>query len=374
MSRTGTILLILIVNLNAPAQNPDHILFDLDLRSPVTSLRVSHDGQQLLAGDQDGVLHVLSTADFSKTQEIEASQGEGILDIEITPGQDVLFLAAGKVIKLLDDEGNPLTNWNQHNTTIWSMDLDPSGKRLVSAEMNRTFQLWDIYNGKVIESLRAHEEPTLAVAFGPNGKYFASGSNDKQVFLWDAASLEVISSFHGLSDHIYDVEFSPDGKRIAACSKDGSFRIWNVADRKLVRVFKGHRDMVMEIEFNPDGQYILSASADFTIKLWDVNTGDQIFSYVENDAAVLDIVFLPGGKTFASACMDNHLKVRELHPEIFVLKYYGDEYREEMKDDPLFLPRQKNEKRSEYEERVRKADTRKAELIAAYYSKYLLER
>jgi WD40 repeat protein len=356
------------------AQNQDYLVHDTDLKSPVTSLRVSPDGQLLFAGDQNGILHLFSTETYEEQTSMQASPGAGILDIEITPSQDVVFLATGHLIRLFDYQLNPIINWTVHNTTIWSMDLDPTGTRLVSAEMNKTFQLWDVFNGEVIESMRAHEEPALAVAFSPDGKYIASGSNDRQVLLWDASKREVIASFQGLSDNIYAVEFSPDGSLLAACSKDHSVRIWQVEERKLIHVLKGHRDMVMEIEFSPDGQYLLSASADFTIKLWDVKTGEQVFAFVENEAAVLDVCFLPGGQYFASASMDDHLKIRQLHPEIFVLKYYGEAYREEMAKDPLFLPRKKGEKKSEYTDRMEQAGERKATLINKYYAKYLSDR
>jgi len=374
LTKHAGIFVFLLISLNAGAQSSDYIVYEKKFDSGLASLEITPDQKRLLVGDQEGNLHFIDLPDMELVNTFEGIVNAGILDIEVTPKQDVIFIANGSQIKLITPEGQPVINWNLHNTTIWSMDIDPLGKQLVSAEMNRTFQLWDIFTGEVVKNMEGHEEPALAVSFSQDGKYLASGSNDRQVFLWDMNTLEVISTFHGHSDHIYDVAFSPDGTLLAAASKDKSVRIWNIAEKKVMQVLKGHQDMVMEIEFSRDGRYLLSASADYSIRLWDVESGEQIYAFLENEAALLDVVFLPDGKSFASAGLDQYLKIRELNPEIFVLRYYGDAYAAAMKNDPLFNPRQKGEKRSAYEERMIMADQRKSEIVEEFYTRYLQER
>jgi WD40 repeat protein len=360
--------------LNVSGQISDYILYEKDYGVPVTSLEVSPDGKMLLVGDQIGDLNILDAVSYKELAMFESVTGSAILDIEITPKQDVIFLASGNLINLINRDGASVATWNIHNTTIWSMDLNPQGTRLVSAEMNKTFQLWDVYNGEVIQSMRGHDEPTLAVCFSPDGKQFASGSADKLVHLWDITTREIVETFQGLSNDIYDVAISPDGKLIAACSKDHTIRIWDIGSNKLKHLLKGHRDMVMEIEFSEDGCYLLSASADFAIKLWDVNSGQEIYAYLDNEAAVIDIAFLPGSESFASASMDNKMKIRALDHEIFVLKYYGDDYEKAIAEDPLFLPRQKGEKRSEHELRLLEAAKKRSAIVEKYYHQYIEAR
>jgi hypothetical protein len=129
--------------------------------------------------------------------------------------------------------------------------------------------------------------------------------------------------------------------------------------------------MVLEIEFSPDGKYLLSASADQAVKLWDVASGEQLYSFLDNKGSIPDIEFLPDGNSFVSVCMDGTLKIHRVHPEIFVMKYYREEIENEMAGDPIFLPRQKGEKRSAYQLRSEKAEEKKRQLIAKYYQHYL---
>lgn len=353
------------------AQNHDYIVEQANFKPPVTAVNISPDGSRIFAGLENGNLVVLSASALTEIFTVESGSNAAIYDIEISPKMDVIFIAAGSRIMLYDSTGTHITNWSHHKNTIWSMDIDPTGKFLVSTEVNKTFQLSNIYEGKIEQAMRGHDDITLAVAFSPDGKMIASGSNDKTVRLWSLETRKVIQTFHGISDNIYDVAFSPDGKLLAAATKDKKVIIWDIASEKMLHLLIGHLDMVLEIEFSPDGKYLLSSSSDQVIKLWDVNSGEQICSFLENEGSIPDICFFPDGKRFVSACTDGTLAVRELNPEIFVLKYFGKEFEKEISDNPLFLPKQKGEKKSDYQERAEKASIFRKALIEKYYQKYL---
>jgi WD40 repeat protein len=367
-----TFLGIIIYSLTS-AQTSDYVVQKAVFKTPVTSVKVSPDEKLILAGFEDGTLRILDIATLEVHREIEHAGSAAIYDIEVSPEMDVIFIASGSSIMLFDTTGRQISSWSHHRNTIWSMDLDPAGKYMVSAEVNKTFLLINVFEGEIEQAMRGHEDIAFAVAFSPDGKYIASGANDREVFLWDVAAKKVIARFHGHADNIYDVAFSPDGKYLAACSLDKSVRIWNIETKELHRLLKGHQDMVLEIEFSPDGKYLLSASADQAIKLWDVNSGEQLYAFLDNKGSIPDIEFLPGGDTFLSACMDGTLNIHHLHPEIFVMKYFREEIEKELAHDPLFLPRQKSEKRSDYDARTAKAALKKEELIKKYYQRYLLQ-
>ncbi|MDA3823544.1 MAG: WD40 repeat domain-containing protein [Bacteroidales bacterium] len=371
MKKSISSICILLLGFSLFSQSIDYITQTLSYKSPVTAVDVSPDEQWILAGFENGSLLILDAQNYEEKLMIEEASSSAIYDIEMSPKMDVIFIATGNRIMLYDTTGNHIINWAHHKNTIWSMDINKTGEYIVSTEVNKTFQLSNVYEGRIEQSMRGHDDVTLAVAFSPDGKKIASGSNDRKVFLWDLETREKIAEFQGHSDNIYDLAFSPDGKLLASCSKDNSVRIWNIEENKLLHLLKGHREMVLEIEFSPNGKYLISASADQAIKLWDVASGEQLYAYLESEASIADIEFLPDGKSFISAGMEGKLRAWEIHPEIFVLKYFSDEYEKELKDNPIFLPRQKGEKKSDYEVRMENAFKLKEEIIANYYQLYL---
>ena len=170
------------------------------------------------------------------------------------------------------------------------------------------------------------------------------------------------------------MEFSPNGQLLAVASKDHSVRIYNLLEEDLVFLLKGHRDMVLELEFSPDGSYLISGSADQSVILWDVLTGEKIHNFIDNEEAVMDLVYHPNGKSFYSISYARDLTRWEIDPEIFVLRYFDQAYRNEISTDLLFEPRRKSESKKDHQDREAEASAKKTEIINFYYKKYLTEK
>ena len=168
--------------------------------------------------------------------------------------------------------------------------------------------------------------------------------------------------------------FSPDSRMVAAASGERTVRIYNVEEEKLVHILKGHRGAVRKLSFSPDGRYMVSASEDHALILWDVVTGDRIHTFLENEEMLLDVAFHADGNSFFSISKAGDLTRRELHPEIFVIRYFDEPYNEEVSADPLFEPQRKGESKKDYLVRQAEADKKRAEIVDRYYQQYLEER
>ena len=362
---------LLAISSLALSQGSDYILKQETFKEPATIINISPDGQKLLAGFNNGAFRILNINTMETEVEVENAHPKAVYALELSPKMDFLLSAGHNSIKLWNPEGEQITNWKSHATTIWNVDISKDGKYAVSSEFNKTFRLWDVYKSEVIEQMRGHEDVTMAVAISEDSKFIASGSNDLSIKIWDIESRQCIKTLHGPTKDIYDVKFSPDGKLVAAASKDESVRIYNIADENLVHLLKGHRDFVIEVEFSPDGRYLISASADQSIALWSVESGERIYTYLENEAALIDISFHPDGSSFFSSSMDNKITRWSLDPEIFVLKYFESPYSEEISGNHLFDERRKSESRKDYESRIIRADKKRKEIVDRYYQLYL---
>jgi WD40 repeat protein len=361
-----------IFSLSACAQ--EYILKKESYKNGPTSLNFSPDGQLLLAGFADGSFRVLDPVSFQPSLEVEAAHNKPVTAIDMPPKMDFIMTAGGNVIKIWDLTGKHIGNLNGHATTIWDAEISSNGLYAVSTAFNKTFLLWDVNNGAIVQKMQGHEDVTLAACFSPDNMLIASGSHDLSIRIWDLENPHLLHTLHGPTQEVLDVEISPDNRWLAVASRENSIRIYDLSDFSLAHILKGHRQTVRKIAFSPDSRLLVSASEDQNIVLWDVITADKIHVFVENDAALLDVEFHPDGESIFSASAGGELAHRNLDPELFVLRFFGEEYRNELDQDPLFGPRKKGETKKDFETREAKAAGKKALIAEKYYQRYLQER
>jgi WD40 repeat protein len=378
MERTSKFIavLILIWRTTVPviAQEESYIIKRESLKVPVTSINFSPDGTLLLAGFDDGSFRLLDPVTFAVQLEVEDAHYKAVNAMDMPPKMDFILTAGGNNIKLWDRSGKFIVEWIGHATTIWNVQISNDGKWAVSSAVNKTFLLWDVYNSVIAEKMRGHEDVTMTVCISPDDRLIASGSIDHYIKIWDLESRQVITTLHGPAQDIYDVKFSPDSRLLAATSRDRSTRLYDLKEEKLLLILKGHDNMVLEAEFSPDGHYLITGSADQSVILWDVKSGERIYRFHEEEGVVSDLAFHPDGHSFYSITSGGDLTRWELNPEIFVLKYFEKEYRDELASDPLFGPKQKGESRKDYETRMSEARVKQDEIIARYYQQYIAQR
>lgn len=374
LMKTLILYLLIATSFQTWSQEGSYIIKRETYKTNLASINFSPDGTLLLAGFYDGSFRLLDPETFEMKLEVLNAHYKAVNAMDMPPKMDFILSAGHNTIKLWDRTGKHVANWTAHATTIWNVDISNDGKHAVSSAFNKTFLLWDVYHNAVLERMQGHEDVTMSVCISPDNQWIASGSNDLSIKIWDISTRQVVKTLHGPTQDVYDLTFSPDSRLLAVASKDRTIRVYNLEEEKLIHLLKGHRDMVMEVAFSPDGQYLVSGSADRSLILWDVESGERIHAFLDNEEAVLDLVYHPDGKSFYSVSFAGDLTRWEVAPEIFVLKYYDQSYREALGADPVFEPRRKDESKKEYQLRTEKANRKKEIILEHYYQRYLSTR
>lgn len=365
---------ILIISVTTWCQEDSYILKREIFKTGLTSINISPDGKLLLAGFRDGSFSLLDASSFETTLEVDKAHFKSVNAMDMPPKMDYILSAGNSTITMWDLNGEPVKKLTAHKSTVLNLDISSDGKHAVSSDFNKSFVFWDLENDVKALRMKGHEKAANTVCISPDDRWIASGSYDSSVKIWDMESLQEIKTLHGSTQQVYDVAFSPDSRLLAVASKDRSIRIYDIEESSLLHLLKGHRDIVMEVDFSPDGQYLISGSADYSIILWDVEAGERIHSFLENDGEVIDLIFHPGGRSFYSISMAGDLTRWQIHPEIFVLRYFHEAYLAELSEDPLFEPRRKGESKKDFLVRQEEASKKKSSIIDRYYQKYLFER
>ncbi len=128
---------------------------------------------------------------------------------------------------------------------------------------------------------------------------------------------------------------------------------------------------VVYTRFSPDGKYLISASYDKTAKLWEVATGNCIYTFVDHEEAVFAADFLPDSKHVITCSNDGTVMVYRISLRFYAEYYYFNEFQNELRESGLSEPRQKGEKREEYESRLEKAVEFKEALYEKYYRMHI---
>ena len=69
-----------------------------------------------------------------------------------------------------------------------ALAFSPDCHRLVTGDAGHLVRLWDVDTGRLVLTLRGHEDFVTAIAFSPDGRWFVTASNDHTLRIWDAGA------------------------------------------------------------------------------------------------------------------------------------------------------------------------------------------
>ena len=155
-----------------------------------------------------------------------------------------------------------------HSGPVLSVAWSPDGKRIASASVDQTVQVWAAQSGSLLQTYNGHRGTVWSVAWSPDGARIASASEDRAVQVWEVQNGRLLQTYKGHSGPVNSVAWSPDGERIASASVR-TVQVWEVGSGRLLQTYKGHRGFVVySVAWSPDGKRIASASFDETVQVW----------------------------------------------------------------------------------------------------------
>ena len=100
------------------------------------------------------------------------------------------------------------------------------GRRIATASGDGTARVWDVATGRLIHTLRSHEQPVRDVDFSPDGRFLLSAGDDTRALLWDLTTGRVVGIFGGHDGGVRRARFSADGRKVLTVPESGAAAVF----------------------------------------------------------------------------------------------------------------------------------------------------
>src|SRR5207302_6932764 len=149
----------------------------------------SPDGKQLAVGGKEEQVQIFSTADGSRSFQLEGHSG-AVLSLDFSSdGKQIVSGGADGTVRLW--EGKKAKHVFQAGAPVYAVDLAPDGKRLAAGADDGTVRVWDPRSGKLVKKIEAGQDAVLALAFSPHRTLLVAAGRDQviRVFRTDSGAL-----------------------------------------------------------------------------------------------------------------------------------------------------------------------------------------
>jgi len=131
------------------------------------------------------------------------------------------------------------SNFARFPGRVCSAAFAPDGKHLLTGTAEGGLLVWNVAEGRIVESLKEHASWITTIAVAGDGRTFATASTDRTLVLWDAATRKALVRLRGHLAQIWSTALSPDGRMLASSALDGTTRLWDATTRHKQRELPG---------------------------------------------------------------------------------------------------------------------------------------
>jgi len=185
--------------------------------APVNCAVLHPNQQELVVGDQSGVIHIWN---------LQNDQSEQLIPEQDASIQHIDIDKQGRYMAAVNNKGN---------CYVWSLSA-PGLKESTTLQPKKWFC--------------AHKRYVLCCKFSPDGAILATSSADHSVRLWSTDDFTKVQDLTCESQRwVWDLGWSTDSQYLVTASSDNSARLWSVQSGQVRREYQGHQKAVTCVAF-----------------------------------------------------------------------------------------------------------------------------
>jgi WD40 repeat protein len=220
-------------------------------------------------------------------QVFDARTGELVWDAAEPAGgtlTTVVISPDGKRVTAADETG-AVREWDLETGKLLATRPASGLKRPVrlSADLSRavgwddkdgTVTVFDARGKNVLSRTAGHLGRQHRPAISPDGRRVLTAEGDRTGRVWDAETGRELVALSGHLWWIREAAFSPDGTRIATAGTEGWVKVWDAADGRQVLTFTGRNRTQVTVGFSQNGSKLLSLDGLGTVTVHDAGAAN----------------------------------------------------------------------------------------------------
>lgn len=286
----------------------------MNLGVAITSLALSPDGQQILAGvydNQDNTNNYKTTllsAEGAILLEMRGHQGL-INSVAFSPGGKTYLTGSEDQTAILwDHQGEELQRFKGHNLRIFGTALSPEADRIATLGLDASVREWSP-NGRELHVYKATSQP-VCIAYTPRTARLVTGFFDGSVELRSPGGSRTggwAASDDGL--YINALTCSPDERTLYTAFRDGGLRAWSLTGEK--RWETTFSASLGALVCTPGGDTLLAGGYDGVIYLID-KQGREMHRFDSPLGIVTTLALSHSGRYLAAGSMSDTVGIYDL--------------------------------------------------------------
>lgn len=267
------------------------------------------DGTEFATAGHDGLVKVWNAESGKLLCDLQAGD-PWVAKVVYNPCRNVLATAAGRHLKIWDEDREPYYESCEHSSTIADLGWNPDGSGIAAAA----------YNGITLHVPGKQRQPrkyawkgsSLVLAWSPDGKYMATGEQDSTVHFWHVKSGKD-AQMEGFLTKVLELSWDASGRWLAT-GGGASFCLWDCSGRgpdgRKPRQYDVHSNKLTQVAFQPDGEFLASADTDGILLIWEPMKHDKVVGGCSLSSFASCLRWCKGGK-FAVGQQDGKVVIFE---------------------------------------------------------------
>jgi U3 small nucleolar RNA-associated protein 12 len=322
-------------------------------RTDVRCVALSSDDRMLATASQ-GSLKIWNAKTQTCLRTLDCGHA---LSLAFLPGDKIVVVGTREgTLEVFDIAASALLDTiSAHERDIWSLQVSPDGKSLVTGSADKSAKFWQfkVVQEEVLGTTRKTSKLTLvhtrtlkvtddilSVCFSPDERLLAVSTLDSTVKVFFVDTLKLFLTLYGHKLPVLSMDISYDSKLIATSSADKNVRVWGLDFGDCHKAFFAHNDSILGVKFIPNnndgnGHHFFSVSKDRVIKYYDADKFEQIQKLEGHKGEIWAMAVAHSGEFLVTASHDKSIRVWDQTDEQIFLEEEREKELEDLYDNTL---------------------------------------